>query len=186
MELSVLRIVQIMASLLLLTGASVAAGQNNALRKGDTVRVSVRSLGGQQLRGVILWADSTSMTMYPSGGATPKDVSFSDVSLLYRKDGGRSQVALGAGIGGIVGFCVGYAIGEVRSSKNIDEHTGNRVDPVEPIRDGIFSGAAGTVIGALVGLTIKTEKWSRVTLPGMKTTVQVSIRGMSVVASINF
>lgn len=145
----------------ILAFAAPAAAQTAPPQPGQRVtlflarRQPVEGVKGRQVRGTLVAADSISLSVELSPGATPVLVPRSAVRETYVSLGVPSRgksAAMGAaaGIGAGVGASLTYMKDDTRSTS-------------ENIMIGVAGGALG---GALAGALFPREGWERATTPG--------------------
>ena len=144
------------------------------VRPGARVRVTghfrqplygncVRSSPQQYVGTFVTWEADTLVT--ESNGdilALPLD----SVATLEVSLGRRSQAGLGAGIGSVTGAVIGVVVGAASCTDEVFEAF---VIPAAcAAAGGVIFGAAGALLGALIGATIRTERWVSVPLDRLR------------------
>jgi hypothetical protein len=131
------------------------------LRPGDRVRVTTvnpdSSMGTRRATGVVQSLAEDHLTVAWGNGRrstlTNAEISRLDVSM-----GAKPYVWRGMGLGLLGGVVVGAAIGAVRYERSdfLDFGIG-----VEMLGHAVIVGAAGTVVGGVIGAMGRRERWSR-------------------------
>lgn len=105
------------------------------------------------------------------------DLQRMDVSL------GRRTALGGFGHGVLVGAGVGAAIGVASGLASGDDDPGGwfaMSAEQKALGGGILAGGAGGLIGGIVGLAVRGERWERAAIPGARVSVAPAGRGVAV------
>ncbi len=142
------------------------------IRPGARVRVTgppicpptyILCVRGPRLQSVgtfLVWKSDT-LVVQSNGDilALPLD----SVTTLEVSAGRRSQTGLGAGIGSLTGVAIGVVVGAASCTDEVF------VKPTAcAAAGGVIFGAAGALLGALIGATMKTERWVSVPLDQLR------------------
>jgi hypothetical protein len=175
-------IMSVVALAAILAFAAPVAAQTEAPQPGQRVtlillpRQSVEGVRGREVRGTLLAADSSTLSVELSPGATPVQVPRAAVRQTLVSLGVPSR-GKSAGLGAVAGMGSGVAAG-LTYLKDDTRSTG------ENVMIGLIGGALG---GAFAGALFPQERWSNVPTPGsisIAPTVTSSSPGLAV--SIRF
>jgi hypothetical protein len=145
----------------ILAFAAPVAAQNQPPSPGQRVmlrlapRQPVEGVTGREVRGTLMAADSITLSVQLSPGATPVRVPRAAVQQTYMSLGVPS-VGKSAGLGAAAGIGTGV----VASLTYLKDET---LSTGENAMIGVVGGALG---GALAGALIRSERWSNVPTPG--------------------
>ncbi len=132
---------------------------------GGATRVDCRTDKGTI---AVLTADSVVLTIGES--ATQLAVPLASVNRLEVVRGQKSNVGTGAGIGLVVGMVAGavwgYAIVDECDFCKNESGIGGREESV--VLGALILGLGGTVFGALIGASSKTDRWREVPLDRLR------------------
>jgi hypothetical protein len=171
---------------LTLTTAILAAFHSPALAaqaaadSGTVVRAYLRPPAASPFRpaappdrveGTVVASDSTRLLLVRKGGDT-LTVPLASINELYLRGKRTSQVLTGAAVGAILGGAAGYLVGSKKQVILVTEGSsgGGVFPPTEAVVDtthegyaGMKTGAlAGATVGALIGLAIRSYRWTKV------------------------
>lgn len=177
-------IMSVLALAAILAFAAPVAAQTQPPQPGQRVmlrlsRQPVEGVRGRQVLGTLVAADSATLSVELSPGATPVRVPRAAVRQTYVSLGVPSR-AKSAGLGAIAGIGSGvtYSFITLENDPNNTHSTG------ENVMIGVVGGALG---GALAGALLPRERWSNVPTPGglsIAPTVTPNAHGL--VVSIQF
>lgn len=161
------RIVSLTVALLLTASVDLLAQQNPPVAPGDRVRVSAPSIGIERLVATVLvLKPDTVVVRNREPLALP-------IASLTKLDVSRDRKSR-ARFGMIIGFWVGAAAGAViaGSLENTEDSEFPDVNPDETVGallgGALLGGLAGAGLGALVGSTIKTDRWEPVPIDRLR------------------
>ena len=169
-------------SLTALSSPSTAAwGQEQiAIAPGQRVRVTAPELGVDRqvaefeaLDGGLLTLKADSTLQYPLSAVTRLE--------LYA--GQRSHFWRGVGTGFVGGYAVGFLTWVVAIGYC---YPGASTLSCAAVLGGGMGAIAGTFIGALVGLAVRTDKWEEVSLDGVRLQIMTSQDGLGIAVSVRF
>jgi hypothetical protein len=137
---------------------SLSAQVHPTVEPGARVRVTAPDQSMEELIGTFLTLSDGSMQFASVSGDEPRTISLSSITRLDVSRGRKSHPWRGAGVGFLAGALAGAIIG-----------SGSGADwdlPAEhaALLGAGFLGLVGTVVGAVAGLSIKTERWEEVPL----------------------
>jgi hypothetical protein len=159
------------AALLAATAAAHALGEDVArgsLREGDRVRVTAPSVEPKRLVGQALAVREISLRLKLEDGRE-LELDREDIRKLEVSRGQRSQVVKGAAIGALAGAAI--LLGALIATHGVcDEDLGG----CEAYGLVAAAGAgSGALLGGLVGLNARADRWETVALGGGRATVSV-------------
>jgi hypothetical protein len=128
---------------------------------GSRVRVIVSANGRFYYKGTLISLDADSLILSPDGDTTAHSFTIASLKKLELHIGQGTNKAVGAFLGGIVGFAVGAGIGAALIK--IDSDSNFTTDHARLLGAGIGT-LPGTLIGAAIGSNISREKWESVNL----------------------
>jgi hypothetical protein len=150
------------------------------LQVGDRVRVET-STSAKGTTGEVIGIGPDGLRLRASDRPLPVDVPLSSVTRLERSLGKRSNAGKGALLGGLVGAAAGVALVLVARGEDCD----GPCTPYAAIVGAGFVGA-GTVLGAITGAAIKTERWEAASLGRIGVSAAPRPRGGAVALSVRF
>lgn len=175
------RIVPLAIALVLSAPISLLAQRALPVAPGDRVRVTAPTVAKERLIGTVVKLGADTCWLEVEGRASPLTLPLAQVYKLEVSRGRKSK----AGTGSIVGFIGGAVTGAAIAAASIDEKEesffspdyGDLSDELGSIALGAaLGGVAGAGVGALIGLTIKVDRWERVPLTRMRVSI-VPCRG---------
>lgn len=168
------------AALLLLAFSAlvrgVAAQDTLAIDRGERVRLTLGP-GGNTVVGVLVSQDCDSLRLQPGPDSPPIALARAGVT--------RAEASLGsyghAGSGALVGLVFGGALGAVAGASC----DGDFVCP-GPGGGALVLGGTGLVLGALIGVFVRGERWERVYPAQVAVSFVPLSRGAGVGVSLRF
>lgn len=149
------------AAVLLAALPRIVAAQGDRLPSpGERIRVASSPVGGQRVVGSVVRSDADTIGIATEGGnvvAIPE----SSLAQYEISRGLRSGFGRGLGLGALVGAIGGSLVGLAASDSDGFCNTGCAV-----VGGGILFGAAGAVVGGIVGASSHYEKWEKVSRAG--------------------
>lgn len=170
-------------ALVLATPSAIALGEDATAGhglEGDRVRLEAPSLGPKRVVGQVLATREDGLRLRLEDGREV-EVTVADIRQLEVARGLRSKTAEGAAIGALTGAAV--LLGALIADRGVcDEDLGG----CKAYRTVAVIGAIpGTLLGALIGSQIKTDRWERVPLH-QRTTLRIGpTPGKGVAASLS-
>ena len=160
--------------------SATAQVQRPPIEPGTRVRIShecgTRTLYGGATRidcrtdkGTIAALTADSVVLRIGEPATQLAVSLASVNRLEVVRGRKSNVGTGAGIGLVVGMVAGAVFGYASFEECVSFCIGPDIDRGEnAVLGAAIFGLGGTVFGALIGASSKTERWEEVPLDRLR------------------
>jgi len=179
--MNAVRIAALLAILASNVAVDLAAQQTApALKLGDRVRVLVPTTEEPYL-GTIQALGSDTLLLAIEGDRDPLVLSLADMTSLELSRGVKSRWATGAALGaGTLGL-IGFAVDCTTSDEESMVWGGGCGDG----KYTLILGAAGAVIGGLIGSTVKVERWEEIPLDVLRIEASaVSPDGVSVSVSL--
>jgi len=168
---------------------ALADGQSLPLTAGARVRVTAASADLDKQVATIAEVRGDSIVLDVDGLAHP--VAISDLQRLEVSIGKRTRVTRDAGIGAAIGFAAGALIGAASYEECVPQSfldcfmvPGSRGDAA--LLGGAAGGTVGLVLGALVGMGDRTDRWQALTLPVQAAVTSSHAGGASVRMSVAF
>lgn len=151
----------LVASVLLAALPRVAAAQGNGLPSpGERIRVADAPGSGHRVVGSVVRSDADTIGIATEAGSVVA-IPGSSLSQYEVSRGLRSAFGRGLGLGALVGVIGGSVVGLAAAEDDGFCNTGCAV-----VGGGILFGAAGAVVGGIVGAGSHYEKWERVDRAG--------------------
>ncbi len=155
--------------------ASVRAGIDDYPdnRSALEIRLRITTENGEKLIGRQKGYDAYFLTILTD--STEISIAYADMARLQRSLGVRSHFIKGT----LIGLGAGMFLG-AHAASNIEQSTeAGVVEAFAAIGSFLLGTGGGTLLGAIVGASIRTERWERVDIPG-----QSAASGMSITPTI--
>ena len=167
-------------------GAALEA-QTAPLSPGARVRVTTSGPSPSRQVGSVLELREDSLVIRPDGRADSLAIPLARVTDIELSRGLRTQGRRGLGVGFLVGAGAGVLIGLTDGDDPPGAFFSFSAEE-KALMAGSMLGVAGAVVGGLVGLVSRTEKWSRVPLGAATGRVGVAPRpgGVGLSVSLRF
>src|SRR5690242_5500544 len=153
------------AHLLLVVAVLWPLAHATAQQPGQRIRAQTPS-SRHWLVGTLIATDPDSLRLFVDGAGQPVAVGWRDVT--------RVEVSRGHGTRMLDGLAAGFALGFAGGANAAADRDEARVCPndlsgicvlnieADVVQEGVLVGAAGAVLGAVVGSRVRTERWEKV------------------------
>ncbi len=149
--------------LVLATPPAIALGEDPAagtLLEGDRVRLEAPSMGPTRVVGQVLAAREDGLRLTLADGREVQ-VSPVDIRQLEVARGLRSRTVEGAAIGALAGATV--LLGALIADRGVCDEDLGGCEAYGTF--AVIGAASGTLLGALIGSQVKTDRWERIPQP---------------------
>ncbi len=197
------RIVLFIAAAALAGPTLLAAQAHDSIARGSHVRLSVPALSGDLITGTVIAIDDRRILFRPDDAQVFRDdslsVQSSDIQSIQVNRGPRARWPSTLGYG-VVGSLAGAAAGAliwplVSSSACLPQGVAadNAKGCLETLWDGgkrrdgaLMFGAAGAVIGAVVGYLTSGPRWENIGGESVSVTITPKVSGVGIKTAIRF
>ncbi len=197
------RIVLLIAAVALAGPALLAAQTHDSIARGNQIRLSVPALSGDLITGTVIAIDDRRILFRPDDARVFRgdslSVQSSDVQSIQVNRGPRARwpSTLGYGVvGSLVGAATGALIWPLVSSSAClpqDVAADSAKGCLETFVDGgkrrhgaLMFGAAGAVIGAVVGYLTSGPRWENIGGESVAVTITPQVSEVRIKAAIRF
>ena len=197
------RIVLVIAAVALAGPTRLAAQAHDNIARGSHIRLLVPALSGDLITGTLIAIDDRRILFRPDDARVFRDdslsVQYSDIQSIQLNRGPRARWPSTLGYG-VVGSLAGAAAGAliwplVSSSACLPQEVaeGSATGCLEGLLDGgkrrdgaLMFGAAGAVIGAVVGYLTSGPRWEDIGGESVSVTITPQVSGVGIKAAIRF
>ena len=196
-------IVLVIAAVALAGPTLLAAQAHDSIARGSHVRLLVPALSGDLITGTVIAIDDRRILLRPDDarvfGGDSLSVQFSGIQSIQVNRGPRARwpSTLGYGVlGSLAGAAAGALIWPLVSSSAClpqDVAADNATGCLETLVDGgklrdgaLMLGAAGAVIGAVVGYLASGPRWEYIGGESVSVTITPQVSGVGIKAAIRF
>jgi len=134
-------------------------GAAGIVAPGERVRFRTPGLGGGPQQGTVVGEDGSALTIKLEAGGDPVRLPFDALERLEVARGRKSHFWTGAAIGFVPGALLGAAGGW---TLGCDDQGADCAAYGDAFAAGAILGAASALVGGLVGLLFKSDRWERV------------------------
>jgi hypothetical protein len=183
-----MRSANLLPVILALASAGDAAAQRPAVEPGQRVRITAPLVGLQEVTATVFSVGGGALVV--TGDSTVR-VRLEDVTRLEVSRGRKSNCASGLGWGFLAGATTGVVIGLASGSERQGSLFGGGCwmlcsAGAKAMVAGAALGTAGAVVGLVVGAIVRSEKWKRVPLDGVRVSIVPRRGGLGLGASVAF
>ncbi len=172
-------------TLLLITRVTGLAAQHTLVTPGARVRVSAPTVAERPLLGTVVALEVDTLIVDARGYAHPLALPLASLAWLEVSRGQKSRTLKGAGIGFLVGGAAGLATAAIWCA--IDCDAGDPYTGLVYAALGVLGAGVGALTGAIIGSTIKVDRWLDVPLYQLRVGLTPSERlGLTVSARVAF
>jgi hypothetical protein len=166
-----------------LAGAA-AVGAEGLVSPGERVRFRAATVGGGRQQGTVVEQDATALTIRLTAGGDPIRVPLDAFERLEVARSQRRHFWTGAAVGFVPGFAFGFFAGWVLGC---DDQGRDCTAYGAALATGAILGAGTAVVGGLVGLLFKSDRWERVSTSRVRVTLlPLPRRGVAIGVSVSF
>ncbi len=195
------RIVLFLAAVALAGPTLLAAQTHDSIARGSHIRLSVPALSGDLITGTVIAFDDRRILFRPEGtrvfGRDSLSVQFSDIQSIQVNRGPRARwpSTLGYGVAGsLAGAVAGALIWPLVSSSCLPQDVAeDSAGCLEALIDGgkrrdgaLMFGAAGAVIGAVVGYLTSSPRWENIGGESVAVTITPRVSEVRIETVIRF
>jgi hypothetical protein len=159
-------------------------GAEGLVSPGERVRFRAASVGDGRQQGTVVEQDASALTIKLKAGGDPIRVPLDAFERIEVARGQRRHFWTGAAVGFVPGFAFGFLVG---SALGCDDQGPDCNAFGDALALGAILGAGTAVVGGLVGLLVKSDRWERVPTSRVKVTVlPLPRRGVAIGVSVGF
>ncbi len=168
------RIASLVAALAVTTWSCSGYVADTSIAPGDTVRVTAPSMDMDDSIGTVAALETDTLTVKVEERADALYVPLADITKLEVRHGQRSRAGKGALIGLGVGAAAGVTLAFVACAGKECYSDSNDATGVVALIFGAGGALLGAGIGAIIGSSIKTDRWESVPLDNIRVSLTPS------------
>ncbi len=176
-----------LVTLLLITRVTGLVAQHTLVTPGARVRVSAPTVAERPLLGTVVALEVETLIVDAQHYAHPLTLPLASLAWLEVSRGQKSRTVRGAGIGFLVGGAAGLATAAIVCAIAGDCDPDSSYTGLVYASLGVLGAGVGALTGAIIGSTIKVDRWLDVPLDRIRISLTPSERlGLTVSARVAF
>ncbi len=164
-------------TLLLITRVTGLAAQHTLVTPGARVRVSAPTVAERPLLGTVVALEVDTLIVDARGYAHPLALPLASLAWLEVSRGQKSRTLKGAGIGFLVGGAAGLATAAIVCAIAGDCAADDPYTGLVYAVFGVLGAGVGALTGAIIGSTIKVDRWEAVPLDRIRVSLTPTAPG---------
>jgi hypothetical protein len=173
----------------LLVGPDALLGQESSdIAVGDKVRISAPEISPYRLVGILTETSEDTYVLSVEGRTEPMRLPLGSMQRVEVSRGKKSMSRTLGQVGALAGIATGAVLG-YRENEDVD-CTGNEdcraYKRMTVFWGAMLSGAAGGILGRLVGLAIRLDRWEEVPLDELRIEPTLAAGGFGMSVSLRF
>ncbi len=177
----------VLAAALVLTGSADLFGQEAPpVAPGDRVRIAAPEIVNDRVVGTVVALKPDTLAVNVENRDSPLALPLASLTKLEVSQGQKSRTLKGAGIGFLVGGAAGLATAALACAIAGDCDADDPYTGLVYAVFGVLGAGVGTLTGAIIGSTIKVDRWDTVQLDQLRVGLPPRGHGLEVSAKFVF